>query len=179
MSTHRPRRSLDRALTAIRAHFRETGRSPSLSDMARRLRCSRQRASVLAAELERRKLITRTAGEAFSIRLTQADPAAMISDDEIWHEAVSRGLVDAAQIGSALRAAYPVEPLTSLQLPGGASLGQLLVGLDGEVEAAGGEIGSTKIEAGTAGKTAGACGERATDGAAQGRGRRGPARRAA
>jgi hypothetical protein len=148
MSNHRPRRSLDRALAAVRAHFRETGQPPSLSDLARRLGCSRQRACVLVAELAKRGAIGRTPGAAFSIRLIEEDPAAMISDGAILHEVLSRGLLEPGTISAALRAAYPMEPLTTLQLTGGRALRQLLAGLDGVSEAAGGKIGSKAGEEG-------------------------------
>jgi hypothetical protein len=179
MSMLRPRRSLDLALEAIRAHFRETGRSPSLSDLSRRLTCSRQRACALVAELDSRGRITRTPGAAFSIRLAEADPAAMISDSEILHEAVVRGLVDPqllAAAGAALRRAIPAEPLSILELTGGGDLVQLLAGLDEDAEAAGGEGEAERIAAGANEQE---CGNRPAARRAPHRRGNGPARRAA
>ena len=137
MSLFRPRRSLDRALVAIRAHFRETGCTPSLADLGRRLGCSRQRACYLVDELEKRGTITRIKGQALTIKLVSPSPASMMSDDELLYEVRMRpGLAIDWPTLAGIAEAFRM-PLSNMELPDGDGIDDLLAELD-EVEIVGG-----------------------------------------
>lgn len=128
-------RAQHQAISAIRTHFRETGCPPSLGDLSRRVRVSRQRACALVHQLERAGLITRRRGEALSIRLVGA--MGNFSDDDllcqmtaITEELVARGVdVARASISVALKKEFP---LTLLELPGEGFAEDILAQLEGE-----------------------------------------------
>jgi hypothetical protein len=129
--TKLPRSALA-ALRAIEAHIREHGRSPSLSELGRAMRQSRQRAAALVAELERRSMITRTPGQPFGIRVISPDPTAAISDADLINAVRTRGLIDPgllAETGGVLAAAFS-KPLAEIELPGAGQFDDLLLQLD-------------------------------------------------
>lgn len=105
-------RALSRALTFIKRYIRDNSCPPSLGDISRDLRISRQRAHELVRGLERVGEITRTPGVALSIRLVE--PLENLSDDEFLHdlgrrivEAERRGIFDrTAIVGTVLSTAY-------------------------------------------------------------------------
>jgi hypothetical protein len=131
-----PRSQLPRsalaALRAIEAHIRAHGRSPSLSELGRALKQSRQRAAALVAELERREMITRTPGQPFGIRVISPDPTAAISDADLINAVRTRGLIDPAllaETGGVLAAAFS-HSLAEIELPGAGAFDDLLSRLD-------------------------------------------------
>lgn len=136
------RRSLSRALTMIRIHFRRESCPPSLGDIARALHVSRQRAHELVIGLERAGEITREPGKPLSIRLV--DAMECVSDDDllsdlgrITEQLERRGIpISVATVSVAPHRAFP-PPLTEMELPSGRSINDILDRLQGGLVDAG------------------------------------------
>jgi hypothetical protein len=138
-------RAQSQAFSTIRTHFRETGCAPSLGDMERRLKVSRQRAHALKRQLRDIGLISYDDGIPLSIRLIT--PMGNFSDDDllcqmtaITEELVARGVdVATASVSVSLKTCFP---LTNMELPNDRFGSDIL----GQME--GGDVGCGEDERG-------------------------------